>query len=182
MALVALAVAAQPAFAGEAEDKENVRELFTEATKRYNLGQFDRALPLYTRAYEVRPDPAFLFNIAQCDRQLGKWSDAAREYRAYLREAPDAPHRDEIERHIADMDKAAAEERAAKSPTGVQAPATPAPATAPTEGRASRTGVVVGIGVAAGVVVIAAVILGIVFGAQQHPGAPMTTLGNFGVF
>ena len=37
--------------------------------------------------YRMRHDPAFLFNIAQCQRQLRRYEE--RSYRAYLRETAD---------------------------------------------------------------------------------------------
>lgn len=61
----------------------------------YDLQRFDEALAMFERAYEERPDPALLFDIAQCQRQLGRYRAAARSYRSYLaRASDDAPNRD----------------------------------------------------------------------------------------
>ncbi|HEY2743897.1 MAG TPA: hypothetical protein VGL86_04720, partial [Polyangia bacterium] len=47
-------------------------------------------------AYLDYPDSSFLFNIGQCQRQLGLKQDAVLSYKAYLREAPSTPRRDEV--------------------------------------------------------------------------------------
>ena len=44
-------------------------------------------------AYRLFREPTFLFNIAQCERQMGDYAAAASQYRAYRREAANAPNR-----------------------------------------------------------------------------------------
>src|SRR5262245_39246246 len=53
------------------------KELYLTAEKLYAAAAYDRALLLYRLAYETRPDPIFLFNIAQCFRLAGKPALAA---------------------------------------------------------------------------------------------------------
>lgn len=76
------------------EKERSARARFVQATKDYNLGNFDKALDEYKAVYELKPHPALLFNIAQCYRQLGDYSAAAFYYRRYRDEAkaagPDA--------------------------------------------------------------------------------------------
>src|SRR5205823_3684071 len=86
------------------------------------LGHFEEARQLYEVAHRAHPDPAFLFNIAQCYRMLDCPVEASRQYRAFLREAPGAPNRAEVEQRIRDMDAAVARREAAKPPTGVTPP------------------------------------------------------------
>ena len=70
------------------EEKESAaRERFAEATKQYNLGQFDQALKEYKAVYELKPHPGLLFNIAQCYRQLEDYASADFYYRRYRDEA-----------------------------------------------------------------------------------------------
>ncbi len=167
-----------------ADEKQRVLLLYQQATKEYNLGRYDTALPLYTRAYEIRADPAFLFNIAQCFRMLHRPADAAREYRAYLREAREAPNRPEVEKRIKDMEEEAARAEAAKPPTGTQAPTgqrADLVAGAPTESGRPRTWLWVTLGVG-GATVVAAVIVGLLVGLPHHNQPPMTTLGDVGGF
>jgi len=69
----------------------------------YNLNEFAEALQDFKEAYRLRPDPAFLFNIAQCERQLGNLEEAIKFYRSYLRNKPDAGNKREIERKIEEL-------------------------------------------------------------------------------
>ena len=43
---------------------------FQAGQTKYKLGRFDEALADYSKAYELKPIPSFLFNIGQCHRQL----------------------------------------------------------------------------------------------------------------
>src|SRR5579871_925298 len=104
-AVVCLALAGV-ARADEASDKAQVKKLYEAATSHYNLGEFQEALDAYKEAYRIRADPVFLYNLGQCYRQLNKPADAAREYRAYLREQPEAKNRAAVEKLIKDMDEA----------------------------------------------------------------------------
>jgi hypothetical protein len=61
---------------------------FRAAQKAYNMGRFQDALQGYMQAYERKPLPGFLFNIAQCHRQLGEHEQAAFFYRRYLALSP----------------------------------------------------------------------------------------------
>jgi len=150
----------------------------------YNLNEFPEALAEFKEAYRLKQDPAFLWNIAQCYRQLGEYAQAANFYRSYRRESPDSPNRKEVDRLIVDMDKAAAELRAKQPPTGTEPPrevqppsapsaetktpaihavATPAPQK-PLAKRAWFWGVMAG----GAVVVAAGVTLAVVFGAPAR--------------
>jgi tetratricopeptide (TPR) repeat protein len=75
-----------------------------QATTYYNLSRFRDALAEYEAAYMIRPDPALLYNVAQCHRQLGNDADALRFYKSYLRNAPDAPNRAEVEKRIKQLE------------------------------------------------------------------------------
>jgi tetratricopeptide (TPR) repeat protein len=48
------------------------------------LGQFEHALDAFSQAYELKPLPGFLFNIAQCHRHLGNFERASFFYKRYL--------------------------------------------------------------------------------------------------
>jgi len=106
------------------------KQLYDDGVTNYNLGHYEEALTAFEMAYRIRHDAAFLFNIAQCQRQLRRYEDAQRSYRAYLRETPDLPTttRDQVQKLLAEMEHAIEEERAKQPPTGVQAPGTAQPA------------------------------------------------------
>src|SRR5689334_23312553 len=61
-----LAIGATPA---RAQDAEKARQLFQQGSKYYDLGQFDKAIEAWQQGYDQKPDPGFLYNIAQAYRQ-----------------------------------------------------------------------------------------------------------------
>ena len=71
----------------DAETERLARARFADATKAFNLSQFEIALTGYKEAYELTPLPGFLFNIAQCYRHLGQLATASFYYRRYRNEA-----------------------------------------------------------------------------------------------
>jgi tetratricopeptide (TPR) repeat protein len=176
------------------EDARKARLAFQQGLTSYNLSHFDEALQHFDKAYRLRPDPAFLFNIAQCQRQLDRPQDAIRSYRAYLRESPaDVPNRAEVQRLIGEMDKVVAERQAAAQPAPAPAPPSPTPApslapqpeatpsltaSAPPPRKKSRTALWVGVGVGAAVLVGVGVGLGVYYGTSASP--PGSSLGNYG--
>ena len=95
---------------------------YESGVKAYNLQRFDLALKEFQAAYEERDDAAFLFNIAQTQRQLAQYDAAARSYRAYLHQQPDARNRDEVTKLIGEMEQAMKDKRASEPPTGTQSP------------------------------------------------------------
>jgi tetratricopeptide (TPR) repeat protein len=54
----------------------------------YKLARFERALEDYTRAYELYPAPALLFDLGQCNRNLENYERAIFFFEGYLREQP----------------------------------------------------------------------------------------------
>lgn len=76
------------AFAGTATiavaDQAKAKQLYEDGEKAYNLGQFDKAIQLFTNAYEEWPEAAFLFNIAQAYRQAGDCKQALFFYKRFL--------------------------------------------------------------------------------------------------
>lgn len=106
--LGALAVAGR-ATAGGDDDREQAREHFRKGQSHYALREFDTALVEFKEAFKLKPDPAFLFNIAQCQRFLGDVDGALWSYKQYLRSSPAAPNRSEVETRIADLEKRKAE-------------------------------------------------------------------------
>ncbi len=71
------------------EATRRAKELFKAAETHYQLGRFDAALDDYTRAYEAKPLPGFLFNIGQCHMELGNYERAIFFYERFLRTKPE---------------------------------------------------------------------------------------------
>jgi tetratricopeptide (TPR) repeat protein len=112
--------------ASAASDATRLREArahYEQAVANYNLDEYAPALAEFREAYRLKPDPSFLFNIAQCHRKLGETDAALDFFRKYLRSLPDAPNRAEVERMVADL-----RARRAKAPVAAPDPPPPAPA------------------------------------------------------
>jgi tetratricopeptide (TPR) repeat protein len=99
---VFLAVSPQ-AEAGPA-DRGHAKQHFDDAERQYRLGRFEQALAEYAKAYELLPEPAFLFNIGQCHRNLGNYERAVFFYRTYLSELKKPEERARVEALIAELE------------------------------------------------------------------------------
>ena len=60
------------------------KALYKDGMKAYDVGDFNGALTLYSEAYKLTQLPGFLFNIAQCHRQLGNFEQAAFFYGRFV--------------------------------------------------------------------------------------------------
>jgi len=122
-----LLLVADPARAARPCDKKRAQELFEQAEVQYRAGQMQTALERYKSAYLACPRPHFLFNFAQCYRELGDLENAIRNYELYLSDwarwaadhgkASQAPNREEVERTLTalrqDRDRKRAEQEQA---------------------------------------------------------------------
>ncbi|MCC6997268.1 MAG: hypothetical protein IT370_21820 [Deltaproteobacteria bacterium] len=154
VAVATLTAAARPAAAdkrGAAAEEAKRRtaaaqQAYDEGTKYYSLRDFPRAIENYKKAYELSPNPAFLYNIGQAYRLSRGYDDALFFYKSFLRNAPDADNRAEVERRIAEMQLAVDQQNAtAKPPNEVVAPdgskppaPEPPPASPPRESARAR--------------------------------------------
>ncbi len=188
--------------AAHADKKDTAREAFHEGTRRYDIGDFGGALKAFKEAYLNYEDPAFLFNIAQCQRALGDKLEALRTYRVFVSKLPPGSRqRAQVEKITVELQAAIDQDKVAitRPPVGMLAPAnSTAPTTTPpppaateepppvapapaavvvvapttTEKPITKKGWFWGV-VAGGVVVVAgAVALGVVFGTR-HSNSPV---------
>ncbi len=74
--------------------REKAREIFAQGVALYRDKRFPEALRAFEKAREIYPSPAFTFNIARTCDELGEAACALRHYRAYQRQAPEAPEKD----------------------------------------------------------------------------------------
>jgi tetratricopeptide (TPR) repeat protein len=101
----------------------------------FEVGSYREALVEFQSAHLAKPDPAFIYNIAQCHRQLGELEQAATMYRRYLAASPNARNRADVERRVAEIEadlevskqKLAPEPMRAPSPQPVAPPPPAAP-------------------------------------------------------
>jgi tetratricopeptide (TPR) repeat protein len=75
-----------------ADEAETLRAQARDATAEYNMGHFKEALARFQAIYKGSGKNALLFNIAQCQRQMGNLKDAAFSYRRFIELDPDNPN------------------------------------------------------------------------------------------
>ena len=116
---------AQSSSSDEARKIEEARQHVAKAKVHYDLGEYEQAAEEYIIVYRLKPVPAILFNVAQAYRQAGRYDKARQFYKSYLREAPTAANKAQIEQNIREMDDLIAKEKRAKeaAPVGVKEPA-----------------------------------------------------------
>jgi Tetratricopeptide repeat len=130
-------VLASPA-RGDESTTEQAKQHYENGSKQYDLGHWDEAIREYETAYELRPDPSFLYNLAQAYRRKGDAKRALDLYRNYLVKTPKSPLRAEIEERIKSLQKQIDEANSAKPALpALEPPASPlVPPSAPAEGAA----------------------------------------------
>jgi tetratricopeptide (TPR) repeat protein len=128
VATAASAAAPKPSTTGKEDPKAAARVLFDYAQREYDLGNFNDALSGYSEAYRLVPEPALLFNIGQCHRQLAQYERAAFFYRRYLALDPDSPDAPLVKELIQTMETKQAEQeqqKAAEAKRALAVPLTP---------------------------------------------------------
>ncbi|HVX96261.1 MAG TPA: tetratricopeptide repeat protein [Polyangia bacterium] len=141
---VLVPAAAAPARAADESTAAQAREHYQKGTSYYDLGKYTEAIHEFEAAYELKNDPALLYNLAQSNRLAGNPEQALRFYRTYLRYVPKAPNRAEIDDRIKQLETLVNQKNAAQTtppnqtiPPGgnAQPPVTTAPpaATTPVE-------------------------------------------------
>ncbi len=124
--LAVLAASSPPAAAADART-EAAREHSRQADAYYKLEKYPNAIGEYEQAYLSKPDPSFLFNIAQCHRLMGHAAEAIKFYRRFLNDAaPGAPSRAVADKHIRDLEESS-KAITAEPPAAAPAPVTPLP-------------------------------------------------------
>ena len=102
---VGLVLAVSPRVA-HAEDPamRAAKRHFERGEKLFALGKFDEALDEYQKAYDAKPIPDLLFNIGQCYRNLDDYDKAIFSFKKYLKEEPDAPNKDAVDKLIEELE------------------------------------------------------------------------------
>jgi tetratricopeptide (TPR) repeat protein len=120
--LACLALAAALVSVGRASAAPNPREQakieFDKGQVQYRVGHFQEALEAYTRAYELFPAAALLFNIGQCHKNLQNHERAIFFFEGYLHDETNPARRalaqELLAESRAELDRAAVSARAAK--------------------------------------------------------------------
>jgi tetratricopeptide (TPR) repeat protein len=115
------ALVPRPAVGAELTDeaKAQARVKFGEGNAAYAQGQYREALTAFEAAYQLAPLPGFLFNVAQCHRQLGHFTQAASAYRRFLSLSEKEPtNAAMVKELIAEMDSQAKQQTTSRARPG----------------------------------------------------------------
>jgi tetratricopeptide (TPR) repeat protein len=110
--------------------KQEIRERYDRATRYYYLRKYAEAVAEYEAIYLISADPVMLYNIAQSYRNADQPETASQFYKNYLRNAPTASNRADVEKKIAEMDRLVEERKRTGAPPPA-AVATPPPLAVP---------------------------------------------------
>ncbi|HEX4403517.1 MAG TPA: tetratricopeptide repeat protein [Polyangia bacterium] len=104
LAVVLLLAASTVARADDVAAAASAREHYQKATSYYDLGKYAEAIKEFEAAYEIKNDPALLYNLAQSNRLAGNPEQALHFYRTYLRYVPHPANRVEIDDRIKQLE------------------------------------------------------------------------------
>jgi tetratricopeptide (TPR) repeat protein len=119
-------------------ERQDARRHYDRATAAFGLGKYEEAATEYEAAFDLKPDPALLYNAAQAYRLAGRAPRAIELYRNYLRLYGDAENAEDARQHMLRLESASAGGRPAGS-IAVSPPAA-AVAVAPTPPDRSGSG------------------------------------------
>jgi tetratricopeptide (TPR) repeat protein len=177
-------------------DAAKARAHFDRGRTFFEVDEYRKAIVEFKAAHIEKPDPAFLYNIAECYRRLGELPEALQFYRRFLATAaPDDKTRPVVEQRIADLKTVEEPKVAASEPGGAGGDAnlalnapdeigasgavlveTPGPANRPGPPLYTRPWFLATVGGVAVASVIA------IWALSRSPEPPSTPLGNQSVF
>ena len=111
----------------QAAGEETARAHHEQGRLAASLGRFETAISEYRRAYELKADPSYLYDIAEAHRALGASERAVFFYRRYLSTHPNPPNRPEVESQIAQLEPSLPPDAAATAAAANPAPPPPSP-------------------------------------------------------
>jgi tetratricopeptide (TPR) repeat protein len=164
---------AAPASPASTPADAEIDEHVAQGHRLYQLGRYQEAIAEYRRAYELRADPPFLFQIAESYRQLGATEQALFYYDRYLAGATEGPDRDAAEERVSELESLRARPSVAATPPGLIAAPGTGTGAKPTTPLWRRWWVwtALGAALAAGVTVAA-------LAGHSESAVPTTDLGN----
>lgn len=81
----------------------NVRQLIDQGIGAFNERQYDKAIEYLTLAYELKPLPTLLYNIAQAHRMAGRGAEALTFFEKFMLAAPYDPLHHKAETQAAEL-------------------------------------------------------------------------------
>ncbi|HVR01018.1 MAG TPA: tetratricopeptide repeat protein [Polyangia bacterium] len=91
------------------------QRLYAEGLTAFGAGDARAAERAWQQGYGIAQDPAFLVRIGEAEEKAGAPAEAVETYRRYLREAPDASDRRDIEQRVARLAQVGAPAGAARA-------------------------------------------------------------------
>ncbi len=128
--LVGLAWPAEIAHAADAATEE-ARQHFLKGQQLFDVGRWDEAAEEFEKAYSLRGDPSFIYNMAQAYRRKGDAKRALDLYKNYLIKAPKSPQRAEVENRVQALQKQIEEAEYRVGPPTPSVPSATLPTQAP---------------------------------------------------
>lgn len=95
---------------------DNARKLVRSGAQKVAAGALNEAIALYRQAFDLDPDPATVFEIAEAYRLKGDATRAIGEYGRYRKLAPTGPRAGEAFAHIERLEAKLARKRALANP------------------------------------------------------------------
>jgi hypothetical protein len=137
---VVLAVVVTICTSGSARaEPESAKAHYERGTVLFDLRRYAEAAREYELAFELKPDPALLFNIGQAYRLAHDYDKAIAAFRAYIRRGTNVRNRAEIEARIEEMSHLRDKEPAAAAATPAAPPTPPSESASPRATPASAT-------------------------------------------
>ncbi len=109
---------------GSAEDEEEqAARHFAQGSKLYAAGKYKQAIEELLKAYELRPAPPILLNIARTYEKLGEKKNALKFYKEFLLKARNLdPNRAQVEAVVKELEKQVGRTGAVTSAEGTETP------------------------------------------------------------
>lgn len=124
LGIATVTVAVRPASAQQApsaETKKRAKQYVDAALAAQEGGDYDQAVTLYQKAYDLIPHPLMLFNIGQAQRLAGRDEEALAAYQKYIDADPNGPKAAEAKGFIAEIQPRVTKARAEKAERDRQA-------------------------------------------------------------
>lgn len=87
------------------DEKKHLLELIKSARASFSKGNFGEVVPKMKEAYEIHPDPEFLFRIALSHERNDEPKRAVEYYERYLEEKPNSEKRGRVEKAIESLEE-----------------------------------------------------------------------------
>jgi Tetratricopeptide repeat len=108
-------VACLCASSGFADERAAFKEHVRKGARAYDLGHYREAVNEFESAYQLKDDPAILFNIGQAYRAAGDYASAVTAYKSYVRNLPKSERRRDVVARIHELETVLAAQQKAQA-------------------------------------------------------------------